>query len=414
LLSACGSPAAVPVTTSTTTTSTTAPTSTTTTSTTTSATTTSSTTTSTTASTSTSTTTSTSTSTSTTSTTATCPSGVDLVTWSAQRLAEQTVVIPVDEGAVDSIAREIAAGAGGIILFGASAPANFSTALNSLEASAPGGIVPFVMTDEEGGIVQRMANLVGSIPSAREMGATMTPAQIRGLAKTLAVRMRAEGVTMDLAPVLDVDGGLGPNNQDPDGTRSFSADEKIASADGIAFAEGLQAGGVVPVIKHFPGLGGATGNTDVMSASTPPWTTLQKVGLVPFENALSAQVPAVMIANASVPGLTSLPASISPAVITKLLRVQLGFNGLVITDSLSATSLSAIGYSVPSATVAALEAGADMVLFNATSSALPGLTNQIVSAVVAAVISGNLARSRLENAVAHILVVKHVEVCQSR
>ena len=339
---------------------------------------------------------------------------MDLATWSARRLAEQTVVIPVDEGAVSSIAREIAAGAGGIILFGASAPANLSAALNSLEASAPGGIVPFVMTDEEGGIVQRMANLVGSIPSAREMGATMTPAQIRGLAKTLAERMRAEGVTMDLAPVLDVDGGTGPNNQDPDGTRSFSADEKIASADGIAFAEGLQAGGVVPVIKHFPGLGGATGNTDVMSASTPPWTTLQKVGLVPFENALSAQVPAVMIANASVPGLTSLPASISPEVITKLLRVQLGFNGLVITDSLSATSLSAIGYSVPSATVAALEAGADMVLFNATSSALPGLTNQIVSAVVAAVISAKLARSRLENAVAHILAVKHDEVCRSR
>jgi len=80
--------------------------------------------------------------------------------------------------------------------------------------------------------------------------------------------MRATGVTMDLAPVLDVDGGQGPDDQDPDGTRSFSANEKIASADGLAFAAGLEAGGVIPVVKHFPGLGGSTGNTDMMSA--PP------------------------------------------------------------------------------------------------------------------------------------------------
>lgn len=403
VLSACGSPAAVPGTTSTSTTS--VPTSTSTTST--------STTTSTTTTTTMSTTTTVPATSTSTTTTAACPSGADLATWSLPRLAEETVVIPVDEGAVSSIAQQVAAGAGGIILFGSSAPSDLGAALSSLEAPAPGGIVPFVMTDEEGGIVQRMANLVGSIPSAREMGATLTPAQIRRLATTVAVRMRAEGVTMDLAPVLDVDGGQGPNNQDPDGTRSFSADEKIASADGIAFAQGLEAGGVVPVIKHFPGLGGATGNTDVMSASTPPWATLQKVGLVPFENAVEVQVPAVMIANASVPGLTTVPASISLEVITKLLRDQLGFNGLVITDSLSAISLSAIGYSVPAATVAALEAGADMVLFNAASSAVAALTNQIVSAVVSAVASGKLARSRLEDAVAHILTVKHVEVCPS-
>ena len=141
----------------------------------------------------------------------------------------------------------------------------------------------------------------------REMGATMTPAQIRLLATGLAKRMRAAGVTMDLAPVLDVDGGQGPDNQDPNGSRSFSADEKTASADGLAFAAGLQAGGVVPVVKHFPGLGGASGNTDVTPASTPPWSTIERVGLVPFENALDVKLPAVMIANATIPGLTRAP-----------------------------------------------------------------------------------------------------------
>ena len=298
-----------------------------------------------------------------------------------------------------------------MILFGSSAPADLGAALKSLEATAPGGIAPFVMADEEGGVVQRMANLVGSIPSARQMGATMTPSQIRQLATGLAVRMRAAGVTMDLAPVLDVDGGQGPNNQDPDGTRSFSPNEKTAAVDGLAFAEGLEAGGVVPVVKHFPGLGGATGNTDVMSASTPAWSTLQKVGLVPFENAVSADVPAVMIANATIPGLTDLPASLSSEVITAVLRDQLGFQGLVITDSLSAVAISAAGYSVPAGSVAALQAGADMVLFDVDPSAVASTTNQIVAAVVGAVNSGSLSRSQLVSAVAHVLVAKHVQVC---
>ena len=129
-----------------------------------------------------------------------------------QRLAEQTVVVPVDETDVASVGPEVAAGAGGVILFGSTAPSDLGTSLQSLDSLAPGGIAPFVMSDEEGGVVQRMANLVGSIPSAREMGATMTPTEIRHLATDLAERMRQAGVTMDLAPVLDVDGGQGPNN----------------------------------------------------------------------------------------------------------------------------------------------------------------------------------------------------------
>ena len=246
------------------------------------------------------------------------------------------------------------------------------------------------------------------------MGATMTPAQIRRLAKGLARRMRATGVTMDLAPVLDVDGGQGPDDQDPDGTRSFSANEKIASADGLAFAAGLEAGGVIPVVKHFPGLGGSTGNTDMMSAATPPWSTLKRVGLVPFENAFDAKLPAVMVSNATIPGLTALPASVSPAVVTGLLRDQLGYGGLVITDSLSVVSLSAIGYSVERATVAAIEAGADMVLFNADPGTVASVTDDTVSAVVSAVRAGKLGLARLVSAVTHILDAKHISLCTAR
>src|SRR2546423_9216157 len=211
-----------------------------------------------------------------------CTTASILATWAVIRLAEQTVVVPVDENNVMSVRSEVAAGAGGVILFGSSAPTNLGAQLQALDAVAPAGIKPFIMTDEEGGVVQRMANLVGSIPSARQMGASMTPAQIEQLALGLAQRMPAAGVTTDLAPVLDVDGGQGPNNFNADGTRSFSANVATASSDGVAFATGLRNGGIGPVVKHFPGLGGATGNTDVTAAATQSWSALQNRRPPPF------------------------------------------------------------------------------------------------------------------------------------
>ena len=334
-----------------------------------------------------------------------------LASWPLERLAEQTIVVPVDERNVAAVQAEVAAGAGGILLFGTSAPSDLGAQLHALETFAPGGVAPFVMTDEEGGAVQRMANIVGFIPSARQMAATMSPAQIEQLAYQLATHMRAAGVTMDLAPVLDVDGGPGPNNLDPDGTRSFSADEGIASADGRAFAAGLAAGGVLAVVKHFPGLGGATGNTDVMAAATPSWNQLRSAGLLPFKDAVAAKVPAVMVANATVPGLTTLPASISSAVIRGVLRGELGFQGLIITDSLSGAALQAAGYNVPRAAVASLQAGADMVLFNAVPSQVAPVTNATVAAIVAAVEAGTLEKSALVSAVALVLAAKHVNLC---
>ena len=340
-----------------------------------------------------------------------CTNQSVLATWSLDRLAEQTLVVPVAETNVAAVTSEVAAGAGGVILFGSSAPSTLSTSLRTLAAAAAGGVAPFVMTDEEGGVVQRMANLVGSMPSARQMAATMSPAQIRQLVTAVALRMHAAGVTMDLAPVLDLDNGQGPNNRDPDGTRSFSLNPTAAAADGIAFMQGLQAGGIVPVVKHFPGLGQASGNTDVAPASTQPWSSLQRAGLLPFESAFASGAPVVMIANATVPGLSTLPASISQVVMTTVLRDQLGFQGLVMTDSLSAGALAHIGYSVPKAVVAAISAGADMVLYTAAAAQVASLTSATVAALVAAVNAGTLTRARLTGAVANVLIAKSVHLC---
>jgi beta-N-acetylhexosaminidase len=341
-----------------------------------------------------------------------CSNPLVLSKWPISRLAAQVVAVPVEETDVEAVSAEVSQGVGGVLLFGATAPADLGSELTSLESTAPGGIRPFVMTDEEGGGVQRMANLVGSMPWARQMGSTMTPSQIQGLAESVGKAMLAAGVTMDLAPVLDVDGGDGPNATDPDGWRSFSDNATTATNDGLAFAAGLEAAGVIPVVKHFPGLGGASGNTDDGPASTLPYSTLVSSGLLPFEAAVSAKLPALMVSNATVPGLSTVPASMSAAVIEGLLIGQLHYRGLILTDSLDALAISDLGLSVAQASVESIAAGADMVLFSSGQQAQ--VLASIQSAVVGAVGDGQLSKSELVAAAGKVLSAKEVELCPSR
>ncbi|MGH3223817.1 MAG: glycoside hydrolase family 3 protein [Streptosporangiaceae bacterium] len=339
-----------------------------------------------------------------------CAETAALNTWSLQRRAAQLVVVPVEENAVLSAQPLAAKGAGGVILFGSYAPAALPANLARLRQAAASDPPLLVMTDEEGGEVQRMANLVGSLPWPRTIAATMTTAQARALAEQAGRRMRAAGVTMDLAPVLDLSDSPGPDAADPDGPRSFSIHASVATAYGLAFARGLQEGGVIPVVKHFPGLGQASYNSDFGPASVPPLQTLKARALRPFAAAIRAGLPAVMVGNVSVPGLTgTLPASLSPPAITGLLRHELGFRGLILTDSLSALAVHDAGYSVPQAAVHAVEAGADMVLFNSASPV--ATADHVIARIVAAVTSGRLPVPRLDEAVQHVLEAKNVSAC---
>lgn len=340
-----------------------------------------------------------------------CSTAAVLAGWDLPRLAAQTLAVPAREADLAAVDPEVASGAGGVVLFGSAAPAALAARLASLAALAPGGVKPLVLTDEEGGSVQRMANLVGALPSAREMGSTMSPAQIEHLALVVGRRMRAAGVSADLAPVLDLDSGPGPNARDAIGSRSFGAVPRVSTLDGLAFIRGMEQAGVLPVVKHFPGLGGASGNTDLTAASTLPWRTLERSALLPFEAAIRAGAPALMVTNASVPGLTTFPADISAAVVTRVLRESLGFNGLVLTDSLSTPALSAVGYPVPRAAVAALRAGADLVLFTPAASQVATVTAETVQAITAAVRTGLLPYPRLLSAVTRVLAAKHISLC---
>lgn len=341
----------------------------------------------------------------------TCTVAGVVATWPVRRLAAQTVVVPVQESHVASVEDEVAAGVGGVILFGNSAPAELADDLAGLLARAPEGVTPFVMTDEEGGKVQRMANLVGWMPSARQMARTLTPAQVGALARRVGERMADAHVTMNLAPVLDLDGRPGPSPTNADGTRSFSAVATKTRSYGLAFAEGMRAAGVVPVVKHFPGLGGATTNPDYGPASTRRWSVLRRSGLRPFRAAIAAGLPAVMVTTARVPGLSRVPSTLSWQVVHRLLRGRLGFHGLVMTDTLSGGAVRGAGYGVPRAAVRSLDVGADLVLFNAATSDVAALTERTIDAITRAVARGDLPLRRLRAAVVHVLEAKHAAVC---
>ena len=324
-------------------------------------------------------------------------------------LAAQMVATAAVLSAPAAADPQVSEGAGGVVLMGSSTSADLGAQLRAMAASNPGGVAPLLMTDEEGGAVQRLVAQVGNIPSARQMAATMSAAQVRQLASTIGAKMASLSIKADLAPVLDLDAGPGPSATNPDGTRSFSLDPAVAGEYGSAFAQGLESAGVIPVAKHFPGLGGASGNTDVAPAHTLPYSELQKAGLLPFERLIHEGVPAIMIANATVPGLSdTVPASLSSQVITGLLRQRLGFSGVVMTDSLEAGAITAYQPDLGKAAVQSLQAGADMVMLAGTGPGQAQVFGQVVQAITSAINTGALPRIFAEYSVRWILEMKGV------
>jgi beta-N-acetylhexosaminidase len=333
--------------------------------------------------------------------------------WTLVALANQTVVVSVNARDLAAMAPAAQAGFAGLILFGTTAPAGMARVVAHLQTLTPDKYPMLIMTDEEGGGVERLTNVVGAFPWAQSMGKTMSAAQITATALRVGRALKSVGVNMDLAPVLDVDGrSVEPGEADPDGLRSFGGSPSLVATDGTAFMEGLSDANLTSVLKHFPGLGGASRNTDYGPATTKPWSVLKVTALVPFEKAIAAGAPAVMLSNASVPGLTTLPAGISPAVVREL-RQNLGFKGLLVTDSLSAGAISALHLSAAQAAVKALAAGADLILAGSAGTPAAEVTfaKDISRSIVSAVVHGVLARSTLVAAVAQVLATRNTLTC---
>ena len=271
------------------------------------------------------------------------------------------------------------------------------------EVTAAGGeFPPFLAVDQEGGRVQRLSSLIGSQPSAREMGATLSVDEVEELAAQTGDAMAGLGLNMDLAPVADV------SDQADDtviGDRAFSDDPDVVADYAGAYADGLRSAGIIPVLKHFPGIGSASGNTDFEPATSPPLSELQQRDLLPYDTLLEDEPVAVMMGTAVVPDLTDgEPAALSPPAVD-LLRSQFGFDGVVMTDSLSGTAVESL-YSLPEAAELALVAGVDMVLWDSA-----GEIQQIVDRLTQAVDEGRLTEQRVNESFARVLALKQLDIC---
>ena len=336
--------------------------------------------------------------------TTTLPSG----TTTDQEIA-QTFIVGFDASTPKSVIQDIVSKyhIGGIYLVGTTdaAGAGFNKSFfDGLNQSA--GTPLTVASDEEGGLVHRYSypDISGGFPSAKQMG-SMSDTQVQQIGKQVGSDLKANGVTTDLAPVLDVDDG---SNIIAKNGRSFSSDPNTIAAKAKAFSQGLESSGVSPVFKHFPGFGGAgSGNTDTTAVTTPSSYNLQQ-NVIPYQKLLNqGDNTGVMLSNIIITNLTSgKPASISPEAV-KYLHDTLNYNGLITTDDLSVLSSYGGGKSVslPNAVVGAIQAGVDMPLFGIGTSDQTAAESKVQS-VIDAVKSG-VPIHTVDTAVTQILNFKN-------
>jgi beta-N-acetylhexosaminidase len=224
-------------------------------------------------------------------------------------------------------------------------------------ASPLGDDLPLlVAVDDEGGSVQPMKDVVGELASAADL-ARESEGALETLASDRAADLAGLGINLVLAPVVDVGGAGGI------GDRAFGDTSDVVTAKAGAYARGLRDGGVLPVLKHFPGQGHADADTHESVATVPELALLRSSDLLPYDALLDEDPVGVMVGHLDVPGLTEsgLPASTSAAAIG-LLRSGYEFDGLVMTDDLVAMRAITSRFGVPEAAERALAAGADVLL----------------------------------------------------
>jgi beta-N-acetylhexosaminidase len=321
----------------------------------------------------------------------------ELADWSNRRLAAQLVFCSVP--ATNPLAGKKYArmGVGGIVILGGGARSGIGGDLAAVLRAAPQGVKPFIASDEEGGLVQRLRDVIYPLPSARVQG-TWSASKTRAVAEAYGVRLRKLHVAVDFAPVADLDiPGKFISSQD----RAFSRDPAVVGSHVLAWVKGLRAAGVLSTVKHWPGHGWAS-DTHTGAARVPSLSVLRKADMLPFEDAFAAGVPFIMVGHLRSKGLTGdeTPASLSRSALTYL-RERAGDNTVIVTDSLSmAATTQALGIKLPAAAVRALRAGADQALF------ATGDPGPVIDAVTAAIKSGRIPRAEAEAKVLRVLELK--------
>jgi beta-N-acetylhexosaminidase len=258
-----------------------------------------------------------------------------------------------------------------------------------------------VAVDQEPGTrVARLRGIVRTSPAARDLG-RLPADRVEGYGLATGRDLAALGVTADLAPVLDV---TGAPRDGVIGDRSFGADPATVSRAAVAWRRGLAAGGVAAVGKHFPGHGASTVDShQLLPVVDASMARLEGRDLAPFRAAIRAGLDAVMVGHLLVKAVDPRnPASLSPAVVGRLLRGRLGFDGLVVSDALEMGAIAGT-LSVPVAAERSLAAGVDQLILSGHTG-VPAVLDHLAGAVAA----GRLSRDRVREAFLRVQRFKRV------
>lgn len=321
-----------------------------------------------------------------------------------RQLAGQHVVFPfAGKTPPPALVARIRRGeAAGVLFLGGNlgTPAQVRELTRSLQRvpRPPGLRAPLLlMVDQEGGSVKRLPG--APVRSAPQMAATGRPSVARAEGRATARTLRAAGMNVDLAPVVDV---VRPESALHGEGRGFGFSARDAARFGTAFAAGLGAGRVAATAKHFPGFGAAPANTDNGAVRIrADRDTLRRVDRAPFVAARRAGVPMTMLASAIYPALSPRPAVLSRTVVQRELRGRVGFRGVTISDDLAAPAFAAHG-GQPGAAVGAARAGVDLLLFAGTYDGADGAARALESAIG----TRRVDRGELEAGAARVMALR--------
>lgn len=289
---------------------------------------------------------------------------------------------------------------GGIIMFGENIESPDQIRKFNTDLQACAEIPLFLCIDEEGGLVARLANHKAfDLPkyrSASSVGKSGNPSKALEMGRTIGSYLKEYGFNVDFAPVADVN--TNPKNTII-GSRAFSSKPETAAQMAAAMAEGLREEGIIPTFKHFPGHGDtAEDSHDALAVSRKTAEELAACEWIPFESATENDM--IMMGHIALPGILPdrTPATMAPEIVTDVLKNQLGFPGLVITDSLEMGAITA-QYTSDKAALYALKAGCDIIL-------MPANLETAFEAVVEACETGELSKDHLDATVERILRFK--------
>jgi len=308
-----------------------------------------------------------------------------------------------EETTVNDHAREIVQEmeVGGVVLLGRNVADDLAvTAATLSELQALSREPLFVIADQEGGMVARFVDGVTVFPSNMALGATRDASLAYKAAAITAEELLAIGVNYNFAPCVDVNNN--PNNPII-GTRSYGESPELCAQFAEQAVRGYQEHGMIACAKHFPGHGDTAADSHLILPVIPhDQERLNAVELVPFKAAIKAGIGSVMTTHILFPALDpNRPSTLSPRIVSGLLRDELGFDGVVVTDCMEMKAI-ADNWGTPEAAVMAIEAGVDLVLVCHTRST----QQETREAILKAVIDGRIPESRLDESIRRIRALK--------